>query len=337
MRAASRRSALLRFFGYAASVAIVAWLVFVVFPELGDVEGAGELLATHLRVDDVLGILAVLALYLLTHAMTLTTAEPKLAVGAATQIRAVNGGIGRFIPAGWALGAGALAAMLRARGLSRSAVGHAIAVTAVWNTLTKLSFPLLGLVPMVLTGELPDSVGWIVVGAVISILAVVVALWAIGHERVGRKLGRAVERPASFVATKLERRPPTALPEQVVAFQASTREALRERPLAMAGWYFAHHATHVALVFLGMSVAAGGELFLGWPEVLTAFGIGYLLTGLPISPGGLGTLDVAVVAVLTQWGEDPGVVSAGLIVYRVAIYGLYGPVLASWPLWRRRT
>jgi putative heme transporter len=90
-------------------------------------------------------------------------------------------------------------------------------------------------------------------------------------------------------------------------------------------------------VWFGMRVATGvdGPLT-SWPEVLTAFSIGYLLTGLPFSPGGLGTLDVAVVAVLTTLGEDPAIASAGLVVYRASTYALYGIAILGWLGWRWR-
>ncbi len=332
----ARPRRLLRYLGYAASAALVGWLLLVILPDLGDLDEAGELLVAHIRLADVGVAGALLGIYLVTHGLTVSTAAPGLALGAAIRARAVAGGIARFVPAGWAAGTGVLVTMLRSRGIRPTGIAHALAVTSVWNTVTKLLLPLLGLVAVAAFGTSPLARGWEVAAiAVAGIVTVIVLLRLLGRPRTARLVARMVQRPLSALARAFARPEPLGLPERAVVLQASTGQALRDRPLAMALWYMGHHLTHVALVYLGMHIAArGAGLQVGWAEVLAAFAVGYLLTGLPISPAGLGTTDVVVVALLTGLGEQAAVASAGLATYRLTTYGLHVAALASWPFWR---
>ncbi len=331
-----RRILRARHLGYVASAAIVAWLLLVVLPEVGNLDDAGRLLLDHLDLLDVLIVGGLLAAYLVTHGLTITTAAPEVTLPAAIRVRAVTGGISRLVPAGWVAGTGVTATMLRRLGLRGEAITHAIAVTGVWNSVTKLLLPLVGVLAVAVGGASPLARSWEVGALGVGGVGVVAGgLWVLTRPSVGRRTARWVERPVAAVARRLGRSAPTDLPEQAVALQASTAQALRRRPVGMALWYLAHHLSQAALVYVGMRIAArGAGMEVGAAEVLAAFAIGYLLTGLPISPGGLGTMDVALVVVLTGLGEQAAVASAGLAVYRVATYGFYVAVLVTWPLWR---
>jgi ABC-type dipeptide/oligopeptide/nickel transport system permease component len=98
-------------------------------------------------------------------------------------------------------------------------------------------------------------------------------------------------------------------------------------------------------VFIGFSAPSfwvallavtDGAVGATWPEVFAAFAVGYLLTGMPFTPGGLGAFDVVVVGGLTLAGENPDVATAAVALYRIATYAVYAPAAAAaWPTWRR--
>lgn len=316
----------------------MGWLLVVVLPRIGNLGAAGPLLLDGLTLGHALAVIALLAVYLLAHARTLTVAVPELSLAGATLMRLVSGASSRIVPGGWTAGVGGLAAMLRLRGTRKEAIGHAIALTGVWNTLTKLSLPVLGMAATMAFSDAPAVQGWRTKALLATVVALALgALWLLGRERVVRWAGGVAERCARAVTRMLRRDPPHELGDRMVSFQRSTLEALRERPIAMVTSYYAYHLAQVQLLWVGMRAAAGPDgPAVQWMELFTAFGLGYLLTALPFSPGGLGTLDVAVVTLLVGLGEAPAVASAGIIVYRVTTYALYVPSLAAWPLWHRR-
>ena len=74
------------------------------------------------------------------------------------------------------------------------------------------------------------------------------------------------------------------------------------------------------------------------PWVILAFALGRLLVMIPVSPGGLGLVDLGFIGLLTLgWGTgaNADILSAGVLLYRGLSY--LPPIivgLGSWVFWR---
>jgi uncharacterized protein (TIRG00374 family) len=78
-------------------------------------------------------------------------------------------------------------------------------------------------------------------------------------------------------------------------------------------------------------LAVGSEP--GLPVLLVVYGLGNLLAVLPITPGGVGIVESAMVSALVLTGTHPGAALLGVVGWRVLEYWL--PILAagiSYPL-----
>jgi uncharacterized protein (TIRG00374 family) len=87
----------------------------------------------------------------------------------------------------------------------------------------------------------------------------------------------------------------------------------------------------VALRHVGVS-----EDEVSWIQVLAAFAFGRLVTALPITPGGLGVVELALTGALVAAGGEAAPVAAAVLVYRALTY--LPPILFGVPaylLWRR--
>jgi uncharacterized protein (TIRG00374 family) len=72
-----------------------------------------------------------------------------------------------------------------------------------------------------------------------------------------------------------------------------------------------------------------------WPEVLAAFAFIRLVTALPLTPGGIGLVEVGMTGALVLAGGPEPAVVAGVLVYRALSYALQIPVGAMcWVGWR---
>ena len=82
----------------------------------------------------------------------------------------------------------------------------------------------------------------------------------------------------------------------------SLRQQFRSRPLEVLGWcclafgYWAFDATCLVLVFLALGVPAGTG------ELLVAYGIATAAGSLPLTPGGIGVFEAAMLATLAVFG-----------------------------------
>jgi uncharacterized protein (TIRG00374 family) len=71
-------------------------------------------------------------------------------------------------------------------------------------------------------------------------------------------------------------------------------------------------------------------------EALAVFAFARLLTAVPFTPGGLGVVEVALIAGLAAAGGDRSLVAAAVLVYRALTYVLPIPLgLFTYLFWRR--
>ncbi|WP_165491785.1 lysylphosphatidylglycerol synthase domain-containing protein [Egibacter rhizosphaerae] len=325
------------------NTAVVGWLLLVVLPEVGDLPEAGELLREQVGARDVSLLAGLMVLHVVTFAGILLAALPSVRFLPALGIRLLTGGMSKVLPLGPALAAGTLGALLHRRGFSADVASRTVVVTGVWNLVTKLALPVVGVVAVLVSGAGGEGRPVLVVlGATAGLLLTLLVIRLLLTDGVARVLARLLRRPVDLFGRMVRRAPPEDLLSWLLAFQEATATALRTRWASLAGWSLAHHATHVVLLWVALHVVAGtGGPQANGAQVLAVMSIGYLLTGLPIAPGGLGALDVVVVAGLGLAGEDPGVATAAVALYRLATYAVYAPSVAlAWPVWRhlnRRT
>ncbi|HSK37984.1 MAG TPA: YbhN family protein, partial [Actinomycetota bacterium] len=122
--------------------------------------------------------------------------------------------------------------------------------------------------------------------------------------------------------------------------------AVRFRALAISllgpRWHWLTAATlvsHLSL-FLVLLLAlrhvgvSGSEV--SWVEALAAFALVRLLSAFPVTPGGLGVVELGLAAALVLAGGEEAQVVAAVLVFRVLTFVLPIPIGAlTWWLWRR--
>jgi len=79
------------------------------------------------------------------------------------------------------------------------------------------------------------------------------------------------------------------------------------------------------------------EAEVGWAEVLAVFAFARLVTAIPITPGGAGLVEGALIGGLIGAGGDSSQVAAAVLIYRALTWAL--PILvgiACYGWWRRQ-
>ena len=75
-----------------------------------------------------------------------------------------------------------------------------------------------------------------------------------------------------------------------------------------------------------------------WAEVLAVFAFTRLATAIPLTPGGLGVIELALTTGLVAAGGNEDQVVAAVLVYRFLTYVLPIPLgVLSYVFWRRNT
>jgi uncharacterized protein (TIRG00374 family) len=208
-------------------------------------------------------------------------------------------------------------AMLRAWGFEGSAVGVAVAVTGVWNQLSMLAFPTLALVLLTLTGDSHaalDSIAYLGLAIFLAVIGAFTA--ALSSRRLARRVGDLAARVASWAKGLVRKEPVTWDGESFVRFRDRTNSLLKRRWHALTLATLAGHFTVflVLLTTLRVLDVSAGEV--SAVEAFAAWSLVRLLGSLPITPGGLGVVELGLTTALVGFGGDQVEIVAAVLVYR---------------------
>jgi putative heme transporter len=221
------------------------------------------------------------------------------------------------LPGGAAVGMGVSYGMLRGWGFTGRPVTLALALTGIWNQFAMLAFPVVALALLTLTKEqnpLLQTVAFIA----FAVLVLAAAGFAVGFA--SDRLAKWVGDTGARVVTRLLRvirRPPVKWDgDSFVSFRHETVGLLKRRGLALTIATLAGQLTVFLVLFACLRVfgVSAGEVTL--IESFAAWSLARLLGSLPITPGGLGIVEVGLTGALVGFGGNNAEVVAAVLVYR---------------------
>ncbi len=300
----------------AIPIAIVVIAFVIVLPRLADYgEVWGEV--KDLDAQAVLLLVAATVLNLVTFAPRWMAALPGLNFRRAFVLTQASTASTYVAPGGAAVGIATAFLMLRAWGFDSASVALATALTGAWNQLALLGFPALALGLLTLTGgrdPLLQSVG--VIGLAVFVGAVTVFALALASEKVARRVAVLVWRFARFVARVARRREVRWSAEHVVLFRRRTIGLLRRRwaPLSVATVAGQLGVFVVLLASLRAFGVSSDDVSV--VEAFAAWSVVRLIGSLPLTPGGVGIVEVGLTTSLIGFGGEESAVVAAVLVYR---------------------
>ena len=268
----------------------------------------------------------VVAVNLVSPSLSQLAALPGLTPARAVWADWSTTAVTNLVPGGSALSIGLIWAMYRSFGLARAAIARSIVVTGVGDLLVKLGAPLPALVwlgsqrPVTATLARAAAIGALLFAAAVALTAVVVA-----GPMVAEHLGRLLDRLPI---------PGRNWPERLHELRGDTISLLRERGWVLAAATVAGHANLYLLLVLCLRAVGVDRATLGWAPVLAAFAFGRLVTALPITPGGLGVMEVGLTGALSAVGSaSPAALVAAVLLFRAFSFALPLPLGAAGLVW----
>jgi putative heme transporter len=326
-----------RAIGPLLAVAVIVIIFVFVIPRFANYGDVWETIR-HISVPwlALLGLGAVLNVA--TYAPNWMVALPGLSYTQSLRLTLSGTAIANVAPFGGAVSMGMQYRMLRVWGFSTPDSSRAMVITGVWNNLVNLALPLIGLTLLTLRGgknaalEISARIGAVVFVVVLGVL------WQVMRTDAGaRKMGRWADR-ARNVWHKFRKQPTKSnLPEAFSAFRSDSVSLLRTRWLALT----ITTVIGVLSVFfvLACSVRAVGiaGIRVTYTEAFAAWASTRLLsTAFPVTPGGLGVVDVCLTTALRGFGAKAEPAVSAVLLYRVLTWLppiLLGSVAAL--TWRR--
>ena len=303
--------------GTGVAIAIVVATFAFVLPRIADYRDVWGVIQTLSWTDGALLTGATL-LNLITFAPPWMAALPGLRFRQAFVVTQASTASTYVAPAGVAVGMALSFAMLRAWGFRSPAVGLAVAVTGVWNQLAMLAFPTVALGLLALTGDAHAALDPIAAIG-IAIFVVVVAAFAAGLSTAGlaRRVGDLAARAASWSLRLLRRKPVTWDGEAFVRFRNRTNRLLRRRWHVLTFATLAGQLTVFVVLLASLRVLGVSADDVSAVEAFAAWSLVRLLGSIPITPGGLGVVELGLTTALVGFGGGQVEVVAAVLVYRV--------------------
>ena len=224
------------------------------------------------------------------------------------------------LPGGAPLGMALSFGLLRRLRVAASAAGFAVALTGIWSQVTILIYPLVGAVLVLASGNLSTSSLVIAgasggAGALISLVAVA----ALRSKRAAFKLGDAAGRIGARLAHLLHRAPPDWSGEALVRAREERLADLRRRWPVLTAATLGNQLT--AYLIFEFSVRAVGipVATLSPTQSFLAWAIGRVISSLPLTPGGVGFVELGMIGTLVGFGAPHAHVVAAVLLYRALV------------------
>ena len=302
--------------GGALAIAVIAGTFVFVLPRIADYRDVWDVVKT-LSWEQVLALLAVVLVNLATYAPPWQAALPGLGFRQAFVVTQASTASTYIAPGGFAPGMAVSFAMLRGWGFSGRPVTLAVTVTGVWNQLVIFGFPIIALGLLTAEGgghpllRTMALIGAAVFGGVVVGLAV--GFWS---AQLARKIGDFAARLVSWLKRVIRRKPVAWSGESFVRFRRETIGLLRKRWHVITLATLAGHLSVFAVLLVSLRVLDVPASEVDWIEAFAAWSIVRVLGSLPITPGGLGIVELGLTSLLVGFGGGQAEVVAAVLVYR---------------------
>ncbi|NQV06428.1 UPF0104 family protein [bacterium] len=320
------------------SIAVVVGIFVGIMPQIADY---GEVWTTIRSMTgiEIVTLLAAGLWNLVTYWFVLVAVLPGLTYPQAAVANQASTAISNSLPGGGALGVGVTYAMYSSWGFTGADTTRSIVVSGIWNNFIKLGLPILVL-PLLAFQEDVDT-AWIVASmvGVIVLAAVIIGFWLmLRSDRLAARVGTLAERAASALRRLIRRPPVTGWDERAKKFRGETSGLLSQRWFRLTISAIVSHVSLYVVLLVALRHVGVSESEVSWVRVLAAFAFVRLISALPITPGGLGVVELGYTAALSIGVDEitRAQIVAAILVFRFITFFLPIPLGAtSYVIWRR--
>jgi uncharacterized protein (TIRG00374 family) len=283
-------------------------------------------------------LIGVTVLNIATYWPQMVAAMPGLSLAQAAVNNQASTSIANTLPGGGAIAVGVSYSMFRSWGFSNAAIALFTLITGVWNTFIKLGLPVVALAILAIEGDagrtlvVASLIGLAALGVSIALLALV--LW---KESFAKKVGRGLGLVASSLLKMVGRKPVKGWDRKMVEFRERSIELARRRWIPLTITTVVSHLGLYLVLLVCLRAVGVTQAQVSWAEALGVFAFARLVSAAPITPGGLGVVELSYIGGLALAGGGRPQVVAGVLLFRALTFGLQIPLGPfAYLIWRRK-
>ena len=325
-----------RLLAVAVAIAVVAVAFALALPRIAGYGPVWNVLR-RLTWPWILALCAASVANILTFAPPWMVTLPRLGFVKALSMTQASTAFSSVAPGGAPVGMAASFAVLRSWGFGGRQVGLAVTLTGIWNQLSVFAFPIVAVALLALEGSGFRPLALLAFAGVTVFVVIVVGTTALlARPRLAYRAGELAASFASWLNRVRHREPPAWGGEALLGFRTEALTLLRRRWLALTVATLVNQLTGYLVFDLSLRAVGITRGEVSVVESFAAWSVGRLLVSLPLTPGGIGLVELGLAGTLVGFGGRNAEVVAGVLVYRALsviptlVFGLV--VAATWRL-----
>jgi uncharacterized protein (TIRG00374 family) len=297
-------------------LSVVAATFVYVLPRIADYGEVWDVVK-ELSLEEIGVLILATILNLVTFAPPWMVALPDLGFRRAFVLTQASTASTYVAPGGAAVGVALAFAILRGWGFGGRSVALAAAVTGIWNQFALLGFPAVALALLTIHEEqnaLLQTVA--LIGFAVFVVAASAFAVGLSTPTLARLVGDSAARLVNWVLHLFRRGPVGWTGESFVRFRNDAVGLLGRRWQVLTLATLAGQLTVFVLFLVSLRVLDVSASEVSAVEAFAAWSLVRLLGSLPITPGGIGVVEVGLTTALVGFGGDNAEVVAAVLVYR---------------------
>jgi uncharacterized protein (TIRG00374 family) len=301
-------------------LAFMVLIFWKVIPQIGDYGQAWSALESMGTLAMALiGVMVVV--YLLAYGLPFMAVTPGLHYWRSQQVNQAAFTISNGVPAGGAVGLAVQFGMLTSFNIAPTAATAAITAVGVWSTFVSLGFPILGVVALAAAGG-SSQYTWVgIFGLLILVTVVVIFVLVMRSESLALSIGRFANKAIGPLRPRIKALHDLDAVAPITKFRGDMYDVLKRRWAAITAAQVAVSAAQFLILYVALRGVQGwdspGTSMLA---AFAAFAISQVMLMVPITPGGLGTVDALMISILISLGAEKGDATAADLVWRASSY-----------------
>jgi uncharacterized membrane protein YbhN (UPF0104 family) len=326
-------------------VIVVAIFAFAI-PKIADYNAVWKAFTSMTWVE-LSTLVAAMLFNLVTYWWQVMAAMPGLGFWQAAVVNQTATSIADTLPGGGYVAVGVTYTIYRSWGFRNSAIALLVLVTGIWNLFMKLGLPVIALAALAIQGQASAGlVAAALIGVAILAGGVVVFALVLWKEELARRVGEAIGRIASLPLRLIRKPPIEGLGQAGIRYRRHIIDLVAGRWVQLTLSTVISHLALFLVLLLALRDVGVSEREISTAQALGVFAFGRLLTALPLTPGGLGVVELSYIGGLILAGRShadvsPDVfhaqVAAAVLVFRALTYGVQVPIGGlTYLIWRAK-
>lgn len=225
--------------------------------------------------------------------------------------------LSNIVPGGGAVAVATQYAVLARYGVPQARAAAAVSADAIYTYLFTLGAPSIAVLLLVIEGRSTAAfMTTAIIGLTVVVISLIVIVLVLRSAASAQKIGSLLQHPVNAIF-KLIRKSAPNVSSILAQFHDQASDLIKKRWKSLTVTNIGAQMAPMLVLWAALEGLGVGESQLSLIELFAAYSVALVLTAFPITPGGLGTVDAALVALLVAFGVDSSIAVAADLLWRL--------------------